>query len=114
MAATHPVERQYVARMVRAARSHAGLSLRALAERCGTSHPTVADYESGRKVPSSTTLLRILKACGQHLDVGPSPRLPLADRAARGRELAEVLDLASKFPARHADKMPYPRFGITP
>jgi predicted amidohydrolase YtcJ len=33
------------------------------------------------------------------------------DRADRGRELAEVLDLAARFPARHRDQLDFPPFG---
>jgi hypothetical protein len=34
------------------------------------------------------------------------------DREARGRELAEVLELAAEFPARHGRSLNFPRFGL--
>lgn len=55
-------------------RELAGLSQRALADRAGTSQPTVAAYESGRVSPGLPTLLRLLAACGYQLDVVPGAR----------------------------------------
>jgi transcriptional regulator with XRE-family HTH domain len=90
------------------ARRRAGLSLRELATRAGTSHSTLAAYESGRKAPSLTTLERILRAAGFALD------LELVARPVdRGRELEAVLDLAGHFPARHAATLAFPRFPPT-
>src|SRR6516165_4784606 len=96
---------------LRAARRRAGLSLRALARRAGTSHATLAAYEAGRKVPSVETLNRIVRSAGYELEVGVEPSVGGPDRAARGRELEEVLELASMFPARHARRLTYPVFG---
>lgn len=47
---------------VRRARQRAGLSQRALARRSGISQPNIAAIESGRRVPSETTLSRLLAA----------------------------------------------------
>jgi transcriptional regulator with XRE-family HTH domain len=96
---------------LRAARRRAGLSLRALAERAGTSHATLAAYEAGVKVPRVDTLTRILRAAGFALDLELAPRIEDGDPAARGRELVEVLELAAQFPARHERTLRYPRFG---
>jgi transcriptional regulator with XRE-family HTH domain len=98
---------------LRRARLGAGLSLRALAARAGTSHSTLAAYESGRKVPSVDTVQRIVEAAGFELDVALSARLPAVDLARRGEELLEVLDLAAQFPIRPAGTLTYPRFGST-
>ena len=97
--------------ILRRARAASGLSLRALAERAGTSHSTVADYEAGRKVPSIPTLERLLRAAGFRLSVYVERAVGGADPAARGRELADVLTLAEQFPARHSRKLEYPIFG---
>ena len=67
-------------------------------------------YESGRKVPSVATLDRIVRAAGFELGVELSPAVGGPDRAARGRELVEVLDLAAQFPARHASTLEFPAF----
>ncbi|MBK5223201.1 MAG: helix-turn-helix transcriptional regulator [Acidimicrobiia bacterium] len=101
------------ARVLRDARRRAGLSLRALAERAGTSHATLSAYESGTKVPRVDTLLRILRAAGFATDLDLAVRADAHDddRLAKGDELVAVLELAAQFPARHQPTMTYPRFG---
>jgi len=95
---------------LRDARRAAGLSLRELALRAGTSHSTLLAYEQGRKAPSVATLLRILDACGFAADIRLSRRVRARDGLDRGRELEQVLELAAQFPARHRRTMAYPRF----
>jgi transcriptional regulator with XRE-family HTH domain len=95
---------------LRRVRRRSGLSLRALAARADTSHSTLSAYETGRKVPSVETLDRVVRAAGYELDVVLTPAVGGTDRAARGRELAEVLDLAEHFPARHAATLDFPVF----
>lgn len=94
--------------LIRSARQRAGLTLRALGDLAGTSHSTLAAYEAGRTTPTVGTLDRILRAAGYATDVTLAPRI---DRAGRGRELVEVLELAAEFPARHATHLEFPRFG---
>jgi transcriptional regulator with XRE-family HTH domain len=48
--------------LIRLARAKTNLSQRELARRAGTSQPTIAAYETGRKEPSLSTLSRILRA----------------------------------------------------
>src|SRR6185436_5861983 len=96
---------------LRAARRRAGLSLRELARRAGTSHSTLSAYETGRKVPTVETLDRIVRAAGFVAGVDLEPDVGGPDRGARGRELVEVLELAALFPARHAATLDFPRFG---
>ena len=95
---------------VRTARRRAGLTLRHLAELADTSHSTLAAYESERKVPSVDTLDRIVRAAGFELEVELVPGIGGPDRAARGRELEAVLELAAQFPARHHAMLTFPRF----
>jgi transcriptional regulator with XRE-family HTH domain len=97
---------------LRRARLRAGLSLRALAERAGTSHATLTAYEAGRTIPRVDTLDRILRAAGYASDITTSirPDATDAERAAKGRELVQVLDLAARFPARHDRQMTFPLF----
>lgn len=52
------------ARILREARTRAGLSQRALARRAGTSQSVVARIESGQTQPSSETLARLTAAAG--------------------------------------------------
>jgi transcriptional regulator with XRE-family HTH domain len=101
------------ARLIGDARRMAGLTLRALADRAGTSHSTLAAYEQGRKVPKVDTLDRILRAAGYAADVTLGRRIDDGDRAARGHELIEVLELASMFPATHAPTNTFPPFGAS-
>ena len=97
--------------LVHRARTRAGLSLRELARRAGTSHSTLSAYETGRKVPTVETLDRIVRAAGFVTGVDLEPDVGGPDRAARGRELVEVLELAALFPARHSPSLDFPRFG---
>ena len=57
------------ARLLRAARAHAGLTQRALAARSGVPQPTIAAIESGAQDPRYRTLDRLIRACGQDLDL---------------------------------------------
>jgi transcriptional regulator with XRE-family HTH domain len=95
---------------LRRARTGAGLTLRGLATRAGTSHSTLAAYEAGRKIPTVDTLDRVVRAAGFELAIELVPNVGGPDRAARGRELAEVLDLAARFPARHTATLEFPIF----
>jgi transcriptional regulator with XRE-family HTH domain len=97
--------------VVRTACSRAELTLRELAERAGTSHATLAAYESGRTVPGVRTVARIVRAAGFDLSVDLLPRVDAHARQPRGDELREVLELAEQFPARHQPTLTYPRFG---
>jgi len=101
-------------RLLQLARHEAGLTLRQLGKRAGTSHSTLAAYESGRKTPNVATLNRVLRAAGFAADVhlqkrhttSPATSTPLA----RGDELVAVLELAAVFPARHAKSLKAPIF----
>ena len=92
------------------ARMEAKLSLRELAERAKTSHATLSAYEKGRKVPSVTTFLRILEACGNAVDIQLHPRIRERDGIPRGEELASVLTLAAQFPAKASRHLDLPAF----
>ena len=96
---------------IRAVRTRAGLSLRALAARADTSHSTVAAYEGHRKVPTVDTLDRIVRAAGFELALDFVPNVSGVDRDARGKALVDALELAAEFPARHAAELQFPRFG---
>ena len=51
-------------------RELSGLSQRALAHAIGTSQPTLATIETGNRVPTSRTLLRVADATGFELVIG--------------------------------------------
>ena len=99
------------ATLLRSARLEAGLTLRELGQRAGTSHSTLAAYESGRKSPNVSTLDRVLAAAGFAADISLHRRHRAADGLSRGEELAAVLELAAAFPARHAERLEMPVFG---
>jgi transcriptional regulator with XRE-family HTH domain len=107
---SHSQHIREVARTLQRARAEAGLSLRELARRAGTSHATLSAYEQGKKMPSVETFLRILRACGYAVDIELSPRIRQSDGVDRGAELEAALELAAQFPARHARRLAYPRF----
>lgn len=60
---------------VRAARRHAGVSQAELAQRAGTSQPSIARLEKGQVSPTVITLDRIARALGTELviDFEPGP-----------------------------------------
>src|SRR5690349_19337667 len=97
---------------LRRARLAAGLTLRALAARAGTSHATLAAYEAGRAVPRVDTLDRILRAAGYATDIAIARRADAtrAERRARGGELRGALALAAQSPARHSSRLRFPVF----
>ena len=99
------------AALVRDVRDRSGLSLRALAERAGTSHSTLSAYEVGRVTPGFDTLDRIVRAAGFAIEVDATARVRGSDRLPRGEELAQVLELAARFPARHAAALDASVFG---
>jgi len=98
---------------LRRARTSAGLSLRVLAERAGTSHATLAAYEAGRTVPGVDTLDRILRAAGFAADVVFERRADASfeERIAKGDELRRALELAAAFPGRSRGALRFPPFG---
>ena len=99
--------------MIRSARRQAKLSLRALADRAGTSHATLSAYENGRVDPTTAVLSRVIAAAGCSLEAtllgSPSDVVAMP----RGEELIAVLELAEQFPARHASTLAFPLFRPT-
>ena len=70
--------------MLARARSDAGLDQEELAQRSGTSRPTLSAYEHGRRSPTLRTAERILGAAGYELVA--IPRITFTERATtRGR-----------------------------
>jgi transcriptional regulator with XRE-family HTH domain len=108
MATSNPGPGSGAAAALRRARLAAGLGLRAMARRAGTSHATLSAYENGAKAPNTTTFERILGCAGFAIDFELSPRMREADGRARGEELLDVLVLAGQFPARPGGKLAYP------
>ena len=82
------------ARLLRSARLQSGLTLRQLAAVAHTSHSTLAAYETGAKCPTVETLNRIVEAAGFRVEVRLGRPAEQFDHDERGRELADVLELA--------------------
>jgi transcriptional regulator with XRE-family HTH domain len=98
---------------LRHARLDAGISQAELARRAGTSQATISAYENGTKVPSVSTLSRLLAAGGARLTVEHTGQ-PVTEPSLRqlkrtARSLADVLDLAEALPVRHRRTLRYPR-----
>ncbi len=97
--------------LIRRARTDAGLTQQALAERAGTSQATLSAYEHARKDPSAATLMRILAASGARLTTIPAPAVATPARDVlrqRGQILETVLELAEALPVRHAPTLTTP------
>ena len=75
------------------------MTLRQLAAVAHTSHSTLAAYETGAKCPTVDTLNRIVEATGFRIEGQLTLDAEPFDRTARGRELAEVLELAEALSA---------------
>jgi predicted nucleotidyltransferase/DNA-binding XRE family transcriptional regulator len=58
-----------VAATIHHARTRAGLSQVDLAKKVGTSQPALARYETGVALPTLPTLERLLRGCGQRLEL---------------------------------------------
>jgi transcriptional regulator with XRE-family HTH domain len=56
--------------LVLVARELTGLSQRTLAERAGTSQPSLAKIESGSRIPTLRSMLRVAAAAGYELVLG--------------------------------------------
>jgi transcriptional regulator with XRE-family HTH domain len=95
--------------ILRRARLRAGLSLRELAERAGTSHSALAAYEARRVTPNVETFDRVLSAAGFNASLSLTPRVASDD--VRGGEIIDALVLAEQFPARHRPALEFPVFG---
>lgn len=61
--------------LIRSARQAAGITQLEVAQRAGTAQPAVAAYESGARIPSLTTLVRLLGACEHDVEVVTHPRI---------------------------------------
>ena len=79
--------------IVRLLREQLGLTQQALAEKAGTSQPTIALYESGSKSPTLATLQRLASSLGFELAVTLTPRLTREDHRslAYHRAIARIL-----------------------
>ena len=83
-----------VSEQLKTARKRAGLTQAELARRAGTSQPTVAAYEAGRRIPRADTLDRLLAACGERAELGAgrTRRTAVPGRGPRGRLLRRRRD----------------------
>lgn len=100
-----------VGKAMRTARLASGSTLRALAERAGTSHSALAAYESNAKVPRADTMYRVLEAAGCRLVVMRADDLDWDERVAKGRELEELLRFTAHFLTSRPGPLRAVRFG---
>lgn len=66
--------------LIRQIREQAGLSQQKLALAAGTSQPTIADYESGRKSPTVRTLQKLASASGLEFVASFVPAMTREDK----------------------------------
>lgn len=85
-----------MARMLRAARRRAGLSQRELAERAGVPQSTVARIEAGLADARVGTLRRLLRVCGEDLEVLPIP--------GRGSDVSLIREQLEKTPRERLEE----------
>ncbi|MHB1474651.1 MAG: helix-turn-helix domain-containing protein [Dermatophilaceae bacterium] len=78
------------ATMVRASRTSAGLTMRALAARADVATSTIARIESGKVDPTVGMLARLLSAAGRELELGT--------HRGSGPEIADLADAWSRGP----------------
>lgn len=82
------------ARALTHARRRAGLTQRVLAARTGVSQPTIARIERGLEMPRVDTLERLLRSCGDTIEVGP--------RLGEGVDRSGIRALLAMTPAERA------------
>jgi transcriptional regulator with XRE-family HTH domain len=88
-----------VGQVIRSARRASGLSQRELSSISGVAQSTVSEVESGRRVPSSTTIDRLLQSTGHQLIAIPTRR---SDAAAAAEGIARsVADRRGDHAVRH-------------
>ena len=73
-----------------------GLTQSELAQRVGTSQPTLAAYESGTKSPTPRTFERLISAVGMAAVIEFVPKLPREDRRSLALHRAIALRLLEK------------------
>lgn len=86
-------------------RTERGFSQAELARRSGVPRTAINAYESGRRVPTSSTLLRLAEACDMHMHARPHRTV---DLAGNDRALQEALDLAELLPTRRRGSLTFP------
>jgi uncharacterized protein len=86
------------ARLLREARTAAGMTQAELARRAGTSQPAVAAYESGTKIPTVATLERLLAAAGASLTASQARGGRRTSRLGRllQERRQQILDVAAR------------------
>ncbi len=92
--------------LIREARTRAGLTQAALAERAGTRQNAVSAYELGRRIPSLVTLTRLVRAAGYEIEAAlvdapeaALPNTPVARRLASQRR--EIIAVAARYGAHN-------------
>lgn len=96
----------FAAATIRAARSRAEMSQRALAVAAGVPASVVCAYETGARQPSAKMLARLVRAAGARLVVED----PVSTRIRQKTLLEQVVGAASAMPHRPAGELEYPTF----
>lgn len=93
--------------VIRALREQTGVTQQALAEKAGTSQPTIALYEAGRKSPTLATLQRLGAAMGLDMVVQFTPKMSREDQRslAYHRAIAKCLEDNESAAREHARRL---------
>lgn len=81
---------------IRTLREHAAMTQEELAHAAGTSQPTIASYESGRKSPTLRTVKRLADAAGLHVELRVYRGLTREDRRSLAVHRAVALRLTQQ------------------
>ena len=54
-------EKKELGKKIKKARKHAGFSLKSLGKKIGYSYSLISEWENGKKIPNSLTLIRLKK-----------------------------------------------------
>lgn len=76
-----------------------------LARRSGIPRTAINAYESGRRVPTAATLMRLAEACDMRLQAVPHEAV---DLRANDDALQQALDLAELLPIRPRGALTFP------
>lgn len=90
-------------RLLRSARTRAGMSQRELARRAGLPSTVVSAYENGRREPSARTFRDLLQAAGADLTVTSR-----WDSERNGRHFEHVMEMTDHLPQRRRGPLAFP------
>lgn len=102
--------RQLAGDLIRQARHESGLSQAELARRSRMPRSVLNAYERHHRQPGVDALVRIARAAGMEVRIGPPSKR--VDPLRAGQILIQVLDLAEALPSRRRGRLTYPSLKV--